>query len=303
MKINISKGLFFSDGCVVRRDVLLLAAGFNADPDQDYSRVVFSLGGEWRHFDVEEDAVISVTASGDTGYVVASNGSVFEVPLNASLTIKAIDEKMREWMIESVVDYGELTRVRAISGVPYCCGQSGQVYRLGKTKWVRADHGLRSDEGPDLEDIDGSGVDDVYVVGIGGAMHHFDGATWRRVDLPTNLNLSNIRRASDGVYYACGDDGLILKGCGHDWRIVTDIVPDKNYWGLEVFNGGVYLAHDKGIDRLMDDQVLPVPLGIPGRLTFHRLHAGNGHLYSFGTDDVLKFDGISWSRITIPVRS
>jgi hypothetical protein len=302
MTIDVSKGLFFCDGCVVRRDVLLLAAGFNADPDQEDSRVVFKLRDAWRHFDVEDDAVISVTARGDTGYVLGSRGSVFEVPLDTTMTLETIDDKIRDWLIRAAYDYGELTRVRIISDIPYCCGQSGQVYRLKEQKWVSADRGLRSDSGPDLEDIAGSGMDDIYVVGLGGAMQHFDGKGWWSVDLPTNSNLSAIRRNSAGIYYVCGDDGLILTGSGEHWRIVAEAVPDKNYWGLEIFEEEVYLAHGKGIDRLVDGQVRAVPIGLDGKLTFQHLQGCCGQLYSFGTDDLLKFDGVSWSRVLVPVR-
>ena len=303
MTIDISKGLFLSDGCVVSKNVLLIAAGFNSDPDQESSRVIFNLEGQWRHFDIEVDAVISATANGNLGYVIASNGSAFEIPLASDITHKEVGDKIRSWVIESAVDFGELTRVRSIAGIPHCCGQSGQIYRLAKSKWVRADHGLRSNEGPSIEDIDGFNSDDLYVVGLRGSMHHFDGAKWRQIELPTNLNLSNIRCGSDGVCYACGDSGLLLKGRGDSWSIVGDLEVDKNYWGLDIFQGEVYLSHSRGIDRLDGNEIVALNIGVADKITFNRIHSFDNQLWSFGTDNMLKFEDNSWTSIEIPLRN
>jgi hypothetical protein len=300
MAIDASKGFFVSDGCVIRRDQLLLALGFNADPDQETSRVGYHVQGEWRHFDVEVDSVISVTASDTLGYAVASLGSVFELPLAEDTTREIFNERVRSWVIEAAVDFGELMRIRLIQGVPFCVGQSGQVYRLGKANWDRADHGMRKIGGPDLEDIDGFSLDELYVAGIEGAIHRFDGSTWRQVSLPTNLNISNVRCLSDGLCCACGDDGLILRGRLDDWQVFGEPVPDRNYWGLEEFDGSIYLAHGTGIDRLVDQAVVPVDLKLKGKTTFHRLHGRDHVLYSFGTDHLLRFaDGV-WTRVPIP---
>jgi len=301
MAVDISKGLFLSDGCVVRKDALVLAAGFNTDPDQETSRVAFIVDGEWRSFDIEVDAVISAAASGDLSYIVASKGSAFEVPVTPGLTFAETRSRIRPWVIQDVVEYGELTRVRVIAGTPYCCGTSGQVYRLAGSQWVRADHGLRSvEKGPDLEDIDGFAPSELYAVGTGGAMVRFDGKKWRRIDLSTNLNLSNVRCGPDDACYVCGDSGLVMTGHGSRWRAIGTRIPGKNYWGLEIFEGDVYLAHGKGIDRIVGADIEPVPLKIKGRLTFHRLHGGDRQLWSFGTDHLLKMEGGIWTRVELP---
>ncbi|MBS0511229.1 MAG: hypothetical protein JSR42_08605 [Proteobacteria bacterium] len=297
-----SKGLFLCDGCVVREGVLLLATGFNADPDQDNSRVVYTLDGEWRHFDVEEDAVIATTVIGTVGYVVGARGSVFEIPLGEQSHLSNIDDAIRDWTIGAVDDLGELTRVRAIAGVPYCCGQSGQVYRLEGSRWAQVDHGLCSVVGPDLEDIAGLSPADIYAVGLEGALHHFDGRRWRQIELQTNVNISNIHARPDGSFVLCGDDGLIMCGSGDHWRSIGDLIPDKNYWGLESFGGALFLAHRLGIERLDDSILSPIEVKLPGRLTFHRLQSGAGLLFSIGTDDLLRFDGYHWLRIDVPAR-
>jgi hypothetical protein len=302
MKIDAAKGLFVSDGCVVRKDSLLLALGFNSNPEQEYSRVGFHLEGQWRHFDVPTDAVVSVTANSELGYAMGSGGSIFELPLAATTTRDAFNERVRSWVIDSAVEYGELTRIRLIGETPYCCGQSGQIYRLGDGGWARADHGLRSDddEAPDFEDLDGFGPAEIYAVGVGGALYRFDGHRWHRIESPTNVNISNIRCHSNGVCCACGDDGLIMWGRGDEWNLLGDPVPDKNYWGLEVFEEFVYVSHGKGIEKIVHGAVLPVALAIEGRTTFYRLHGRDGQLFSFGTDHLLKFSGGTWSRVEIP---
>jgi hypothetical protein len=302
MEVDASKGLFLNDGCVVRKDVLILAAGFNADADGNCSRVIYTLDGQWRQFDAPDARFISVTAVENTGYLVSAHGLAVEVPLSPGVTMEQIDNA-GTWSIEGPSKLGQTTRIRAIAGQPYCCGQRGQVYRLEGGKWVRADAGLQKRGGPDQEDIDGSGPSDIYTVGLDGAMHHFDGRKWKAIDLPTNVSLSNIRCVSPDLYYVCGNDGLIMKGARNRWEIIGDPVPDKNYWGLEVFEETVYLSHGKGIDRLTDEGVEPVDLKIKKKkLTFHRLHGRDGQLWSFGEDHMLKFDGKTWTEVPIPVR-
>lgn len=41
--------------------------------------------------------------------------------------------------------------------------------------------------------MDGSSSDDIYVVGLGGYMAHFDGVTWTRIDLPVYEHLEWVR--------------------------------------------------------------------------------------------------------------
>jgi hypothetical protein len=300
--LDMSKGIFLRDGCVLRKDAVALAAGFNDKADEPQSRAIFHLEGDWHHLDVPTDGLISVTASENTAYFIGVSGLALEIPLSPSVTVKTFKQGIRMWAIQDVMDFGELTRIRSISGTPYCCGQCGQVYRLGNSDWVQADAGLRSEDGPDLEDIDGSGPKDLYVVGIGGAMYRFDGRHWHPVALPTNVHLSNVRCSTPDLYYACGDDGMILRGARDAWEIIGESIPDKNYWGLYILGDAVYLAHGKGIDRLQGDVIEPVDLKLEGKYTFHRLHGRDGQLWSFGEDHMLRFDGTDWSEIAIPVR-
>ena len=291
--------LFVSDGCAIRQDSLLLALGFNADPEQTSSRVAFQLGGEWKHFDVRFDSIISVAACGSLGYALGSKGSVFELPLGEGVTREIFNSQVRSWVIEPAVKFGELTRIRSIAGTPYCCGQSGQIYSLSNGEWIRMNLGINSDEF-NLENIDGTTPHNIYTAGCNGVMLHHDGNKWARIPLPTNLNISNIRCESDGTCYACGDDGLLLRGHDEVWEVIGDPAPDKNYWGLDIFNGTPFLSHGKGIDYLQSNQIVPTTLPNNGKRTFYHLHSNSDHLYSFGTDHILKFDNGTWSVLDIP---
>lgn len=301
MDVDISKGLFYSDGCVVHKDTVILAAGFNSSPNTLQSRAIFTLDEEWRQFDIPTDMMVSVALCGETAYLAGTGGLLIEVPLFSGVTLDMIDNA-NMWEIEDVMEYGQITRIRTISGQPYCCGQSGQVYRLTAGQWDRADSGLRTIGGPDLEDIAGNGPSDIYVVGIQGSMFHFNGSRWDTISLPTNGYLSNIRCVSSNLCYACGNDGLLLKGFCDQWEIVSEPIPDKNYWGLEIFKGSVYLAHGSGIDCLTPDGIKPVEINLDGNLSFHRLHSCADQLWSFGIDHVLVFDGDNWKEVNIPVR-
>ena len=302
MDIDITKGLFVNDGCVLRKDVLVLAMGFNDDPNGQCSRVVYRHQDKWRQFDVETDMVISIAANNDQVYIIGSAGIAIELTLSAQMTLEMIDNEIRMWVIDEVVEYGEITRVRTIASIPYCCGQCGQVYRLDKNQWIRAEKNLRSDDAPDFEDIDGSSPSDIYAVGMEGAMCHFNGRKWKKINLETNLHLSNIRYMSPQRYYVCGNDGLIMCGAADQWKLVSEPEPDKNYWDIEIFEDNVYLSHGKGIDLLTENGVEPVKLNAKGPLTFHRLHGRDGQLVSFGVDHILVNDKKKWSKLIIPIR-
>jgi hypothetical protein len=300
--IDILKGLFFTDGCILRKDVAIVSCGFNDYPDGKNSGVLYFHGGKWRYFDVQNDAMISVSSHGDTGYIVGTAGIAIELPLSVDATLEDINEQLRMWLIRKSIKYGEITRVRVIAGQPYCCGQSGQIYRLAKNEWTRADMGLRKFDGPGFEDIDGSGPSDIYAVGIDGVMCSYKGKKWDQVDLPTNLHLSNIRCVSPDLYYVCGNDGLIMSGAGDQWKVIGELVPEKHYWGLELFENNIYLSHGSGIDRLIQGNIEAVEINIEGDLSFNRLNSCDGQLWSFGEDNILIFDGVDWSEVKIPIR-
>jgi hypothetical protein len=63
-----------------------------------------------------------------------------------------------------------------------------------------------------LTDIHGSSGSDVYAVGYGGAMLHFDGISWQPVDTGSNGDLSGVHSLSRSDVFAVGWRGEFLRG-------------------------------------------------------------------------------------------
>ena len=63
----------------------------------------------------------------------------------------------------------------------------------------------------DLYAVAGTAADDVWAVGDGGVILHFDGTRWARDDRPTEENLNGVWASSNDDVWAVGDHGTILR--------------------------------------------------------------------------------------------
>jgi len=91
--------------------------------------------------------------------------------------------------------------------------------------------------------LDGFNANDIYAGGNQGDFWHYNGQKWRKIDLPTNFDISTI---------TCGKDGLVYVGC----RIGEVIIGRDNAWEVigkakEIthscwFDGKAYLSSKDG---------------------------------------------------------
>ena len=63
----------------------------------------------------------------------------------------------------------------------------------------------------------GTAKDDIYVVGDGGGIYHFDGATWTEMSTPTTERLLDVWGFVGGPVFAVGTNGTILRLSGSGW--------------------------------------------------------------------------------------
>jgi hypothetical protein len=63
----------------------------------------------------------------------------------------------------------------------------------------------------DLYAVAGTATDDVWAVGDGGVILHWDGTTWTRDDRPTEENLNGVWASANDDLWAVGDNGTILR--------------------------------------------------------------------------------------------
>ena len=196
---------------------------------------------------------------------------------------------------------GFLKCARTIAGRSYIGGLDRQVYRRIAGGWEPFDQGLPvggEKEVVSIEALDGFGAKEIYGVGREGEIWRCDGKRWHRVESPTNLILLGLHCAADGVAYACGQVGTILRGRGDVWEVVAHTATKEDFWDVAMFKGVVYLATQNVLYALKDGNVAPVDFGdtdIP--FSFYRFVVSEDSLVTIGSKDVMRFDGTTWTRI------
>lgn len=305
-------------------------AGESASPGQDTLsfRSGYALGvdagmviaqlGPAPHPDAPESLIMEWTEeSGWTSQRIALTARrmwVFSEPRKQSIImgeggylLVLSDGTIREEMVDQSDDgpryRGNMRDLRFIGGHLYAAGMNRQVYRReAPGRWVHWDEGVVQPLGTlkvsGFSAIDGLAESDIYASGFNGEIWHYDGKTWRQIDSPTNLVLHRIRVIRPDLVFACGQEGVLLQGAGDTWRPVEHDVTTENLWGMEWFNGSLYVSGDRAIYRLSNDQVEVVDTGLGESFTYRHLHANNGAMWSFGPRHVAKTDGRSWTNVT-----
>lgn len=184
---------------------------------------------------------------------------------------------------------------------------TGLGYRVcrrdGQNQWTALSGGLpaASHELAGFETVCGFSDRELYAAGWHGEVWRFDGTVWHDEGSPTNQVIGSSLAASDGLAYLCGRQGTLLAGRQGRWRILNDpedgVVED--FWSLAEFDGSIYVASEQAIYRIVQDELETVRIDAHGYSgTHYQLSVADGHLCSIGANDILIFDGRSWTRMT-----
>jgi hypothetical protein len=193
-----------------------------------------------------------------------------------------------------------IRNARCVEGFVYACGMDRQVFRrAAESTWTDVSPPARKRAARGgFEAIDGYSEDELYAVGWNGEIWHFDGKRWMDRSGPTNVILSAVCCAGDGVVYAAGQQGVMVRGRDAAWEIIPwegDVSADL--WDLCWFDEKLYIATMTGLYVLKGNTVAEVKFPAKvGRPTCFSLTAADGVLWSIGRDDVIAFDGKSWQR-------
>lgn len=202
---------------------------------------------------------------------------------------------------------GPVRGIRRIGSRVYAVGMDRQAYRregannwqsFGPPGWRELGRSPpRVSEVTGFEAVDGFSESDVYAVGHHGEIWHYDGKKWQQLPSPTNLILTDVCCAGNGVVYACGREGLLLKGRDQTWEVIDPPGTSQDLWSLAWFNDRLYLSTFYALYTLGQNGLDAVDTAPETAKTFHRLSAADGVLWSIGAKDVLSFNGKSWTRI------
>ncbi len=150
---------------------------------------------------------------------------------------------------------------------------------------------------PGLEAADGFSLDEVYAVGWEGALLWLQGDKLTDCAAPCSVILTDVVCAADGLVYVCGQEGLLLRGRHMRWEVICEGATEENLWAVASFNGRIYVATILSLYTIEDDALVPVDFGEDPPTSCYELFVRDGLLWSIGREDIVRFDGSSWTRV------
>lgn len=217
---------------------------------------------------------------------------------------------------EAGYGYGALYAVFAFSPTDVWVGSTAPEHWDGAT-WTFYGVTRGFPGGFYINKIWGTSSRNLYVVGAGGIIVHFDGTSWLKMDSGTDVDLLDVWGSPDGrVVWACGyyqskygtyllkNEGsgwkIVYDGTAHEFEIHTDSLsgayssvytPTKGRI-IEASSAGVYFAlgttHGEGQRSSFTSTYFP---GFPNRL---RGNGSNDILIAGYYDMIAHYNGITW---------
>jgi hypothetical protein len=199
---------------------------------------------------------------------------------------------------------GFLMDLRKIGASWYAVGAHRMIFREEKAGWRPFDDGVYvpGEEGDDqlLLSIDGLSGNDIYAVGYGGTIFHYDGKAWSELDSPTDNGLERVLCVKKDEVYICGYGNSLYRGGVAGWRALTEPDDSITYWDLAFFQGRLYACTKKQLFVLEGDRLEEVKIPVKRPLGFYRMDADGDELWTCGNECVLQFDGKSWTQYVFP---
>ena len=294
------------DGCVIESDYFYFSTKLDVlNPEKyDFSRVFYLYQNNWYHTDLDMD-IVSVCLKSQTENEIRK---VFSLSVQGDVKIAYLGGEELE-KIPNSGSYngrGALSQIKEINDHIYACGFEGQVYkRLSNNNWITLDEngkfGLKEISNPiHLNGISGINEKNIFVVGLNGKILKFNGLIWSEIESKTTEHLERIVCVSENEIYVCGNNGTFLKGNQNEFKNLSNSEIVENFWGIEYFNGNVYLSSLNGLFIYDGNRIEKLKTGLKPEINGYRLDSKNGILLSSGGFDTAIFDGKKWKRITNP---
>lgn len=315
MNNKISNQVHLTDGCVIESDYFYVATQLDdVDPSEvTHSRVsVFDnqskTGNKWGYHDVKASIVavaVKRTTSFEAGSLIALSKEG-EVEFYSNVSGASVIEKIPEAGLR-LGSLGYVTDIRAIGNSIFVCGYNDQVYQRQAGNWrtltiapLSHRHAAEDDYGV-FNCIDGFSENDVYVVGWRGIVWHWNGTGWRKIDVPTDSDFKCVRCYGADEVWMCGDNGALMRGNAKTgFKEYSGIDDKKTFYSLAKFQNSIYLGSMEGLYVYSGSTIELVKSGLNPEIETFTIDAVESTLWSFGSKDIVSFDGTCWTRIDHP---
>ena len=149
--------------------------------------------------------------------------------------------------------------------------------------------------------IDGFSDNDIYCCGDRSDLWHYNGESWKRLDPPTNSDMTSILCAQDGYVYVGMGTGDVLKGRyegRENWELIRGDCNEIH--SLAWFQGNIYIGSELGLYTIEKNGKIKkysFPKGSWHQYSFRNVASCNEALLSYGHHQALLFDGKKWDQI------
>ncbi len=138
-----------------------------------------------------------------------------------------------------------------------------------------------------------------YVWGWKGMAYLVSNGSYKKLELPTNLDLHDACVTEAGVA-ACGNQGVVISGSeSSGWSIVENTITDENFWGICEFEKQIFVSSVAGLYCVEDSELASVGgIGSENKdSSFYGLKRCNACLWSIGAKHLYEYKEGLWQTL------
>jgi hypothetical protein len=303
IKVKKPSAIYFTKIIALRGDYVMLVSHLVSEGSQPtVSRILMLIGGKWSFlFDIDE--VVYATAQKPAN-ISPPKGSVCFLGRRGKY-VEMVRTVRRDEVRIDTRKAGYLMDMRLIGDRLFAVGGQNIVVTQKGSNWSRIDKGIFSPIGATvdrgLNAVAGFNQDDIYAVGLGGAIWHYEGTNWNAIDSPTNVTLKSVACVGDKIIIGAGAGIVLIGDRKGGWQILQDdAVTRGSIEAIVPFQGSLMLGTDSDLISLKGNKLEKVAVKTELPLSFLSLDVAEDVLWTAGDELVGRYDGKKWTVYACP---